>query len=170
MDLKLTMLAVGLSILAACGSQRSGPPPPTLSFEGLPVSGSLADAHRAGFTDCQGTDAISMRCRRHDVTLRGAGPYEAAVDLAGSDGGGGFDQVTLWHPRDQYAVYKITDVLEAEGWKTCSTGTETRGDQIVYTRPGARVRVSMDLSYWGKRRLRVLPPWNTRDQRCQPKS
>jgi hypothetical protein len=28
----------------------------------------------------------------------------------------------------------------------------------------------MDLSYWGKRRLRILPPWNTRDERCQPRS
>jgi hypothetical protein len=138
MDRKLTTLAVATLALAACGSQRSGPPPPTLSFEGLPVSGSLADAHRAGFTDCKANDAISMRCRRHGVIVRGAGPYEAAVDLAGSDGGGGFDEVTLWHPSDQYAVYKIADVLEAQGWKTCSTGTETRGDQIATRMPARR--------------------------------
>jgi hypothetical protein len=27
----------------------------------------------------------------------------------------------------------------------------------------------MDLSYWGKRRLRVIPEWNKREPGCKPK-
>ncbi|WP_238542441.1 hypothetical protein [Sphingomonas sp. PAMC 26621] len=121
------------------------------------MRGSLADARHAGFTDCVQPDWDRLRCRRHSVTVKGAGPFEAAVDLAGHDGSGGFDQLIVWHQADQYAVYKITDVLDAEHWRNCSTGTGDRGDQIVYTRTGMPVRMSMDLSYWGKRRLRVLP-------------
>lgn len=161
-------LALALSALAGC--EPPPPPPPSLMFEGLPVSGTLADAHKAGFTDCYDNDAISVRCRRHGIIVQGAGPYEAAVDLAGSEGGGGFNQVTIWHDRDQYAVYTIADAFEAKGWKHCNTGDDTRGDQIIYTTRGEKVRISMDLSYWGKRRLRILPPWNTREARCQPKS
>ncbi|WP_242138346.1 hypothetical protein [Sphingomonas sp. TREG-RG-20F-R18-01] len=126
------------------------------------MRGSLADARRAGFTDCVQPDWDSLRCRRHGVTVKGAGPFEAAVDLAGHDGSGGFDQLIVWHEADQYAVYKITDVLDAEHWRNCSTGTGDRGDQIVYTRAGLPVRMSMDLSYWGKRRLRVIPDAGTK--------
>jgi len=135
-------------------------------FEGLPVSGSLADARGAGFTNCAQRDAFSMRCGRHDVMLKGAGPYEAAVDLVGDDGSGGFDELTLWHAQDQSAVFKITEVLEKLGWQHCSTGTDEKGDQIIYTHQGERVRISMDLSYWGKRRLRVIPEWSKKEQRC----
>lgn len=151
---------VALLLLAGCGPKRT--PPPSLTFEGLPVRGSLADARRAGFTDCVQPDWDSLRCRRHGVTVKGAGPFEAAVDLAGHDGSGGFDQLIVWHEADQYAVYKITDVLDAEHWQNCSTGTGDRGDQIVYTRTGVPVRMSMDLSYWGKRRLRVIPDGGTK--------
>jgi len=154
---------LGLLLLAGCGPHR--PPPARLTFGGLPVSGSMADAQASGFTDCIKTDAISLRCRRHGVMLEGAGPYEAALDLVGGDGSGGFDQLILWHDRDQYAVYKVTDALEKQGWQHCNTGTEDRGDQAIYTRKGERVRVSMDLSYWDKRRLRVLPEWS-RERRC----
>jgi hypothetical protein len=135
-------------------------------FGGLPVSGSLADAQRAGFTHCTQSDAISMECRRHGVMLEGAGPYEASVALVGGDGSGGFDELVLWHVQDQYAVYKVTDMLEKQGWRHCNTGTEERGDQIIYTRKSEKVRVSMDLSYWVKRRLRVIPEWNRRERRC----
>lgn len=155
---------LALFLLSGCGPHLK--PPPSVSFAGLPVSGSLADARRAGFTNCVQPDWNSMRCRRHYVMLEGAGPYEAAVDLAGGDGSGGFDQLVLWHDDDQYAVYKITDVLDHQGWHSCSTGTEDRGDQMIYTRPGERVRISMDLSYWGKRRLRVIPDWNKQERRC----
>jgi hypothetical protein len=137
-------------------------------FGGLPVSGSLTDAHRGGFTACFNPDAIRVRCRRHAVMLEGQGPYEAAVDLVGRRGNGGFDELTLWHDTDQYAVYKIRDALKQRGWRYCYTGTDRRGDQVIYTRKGASVRISMDLSYWGKRRLRLIPEWNNREQRCNP--
>lgn len=160
---RLVSVALALG-LAGCGSDH--PPPAALAFGGLPVSGSLADARRAGFTDCVQPDWASVRCRRHGVMFEGAGPYEAAVDLDGHDGSGGFDQVILWHDGDQYAVYKITDVLDRQGWRTCSTGKGDRGDQLIYARAGSPVRIFMDLSYWGKRRLRVLPEWNRRERRC----
>lgn len=159
-------LLLALFLLAGCGSPPHRSPPARLLFEALPVSGSLADAQRAGFTNCIQRNAISMRCGRHDVMLQGAGPYEAAVDLVGGDGGGGFDELILWHEQDQDAVYKITEALEKQGWQHCSTGTEDKGDQIIYTRQDARVRISMDLSYWGKRRLRVIPQWSTKERRC----
>ena len=158
------VLLSALVLLAGCGPERVAPRP--VLFEGLPISGSLADARRAGFTACVQPDWGSMRCRRHAVMLYGAGPFEAAVDLAGNDGSGGFDQLVLWHDRDQYAVYKITDVLDRTGWKNCSTGTADRGDQIIYTRTGVQARISMDLSYWGRRRLRVIPAWNRKEPLC----
>lgn len=109
-----------------------------------------------------------MRCRRHAVMLEGQGPYEAAVDLVGGRGKGGFHELTLWHDTDQYAVYKIRDALRNRGWRYCYTGTDRRGDQVIYTRKGVPVRISMDLSYWGKRRLRLIPEWNDKEQRCDP--
>ena len=154
-----------LLLLAGCGSPHR-PPPATLMFGGLPVAGSLADAKRAGFVDCVQGDAISMRCRKHKVMFEGTGPYEAAVDLAGGDGSGGFGLVTLWHDQDQYAVYAITDVLEKQGWVSCNTATGDHGDQMIYSKKGAHVGVFMDLSYWGKRRVRVIPNWNRRERRC----
>jgi hypothetical protein len=96
----------------------------------------------------------------------GFGPFNAALDLNGSNGGGGFDQLTLWHDRDQNAAVPVGNALERQGWQVCFTGEGSRGDQAIYTRPNAPVRISMDLSYWGKRRLRVIPEWNNRDPRC----
>lgn len=149
--------------LSACGDYR--PPPPHVAFEQLPVSGSLADARFAGFADCL-ADNVAMRCRRDGIRLLGQGPFQAAVDLAESDGSGGFDQLTLWHDRDQSAVFALGEALEHGGWRTCSTGENERGDQAIYWRPGAPVRFSMDISYWGKRRFRVIPAWNRKDRRC----
>lgn len=159
-----------LSALMLCiGCDSDRPPPPMLLFGGLPVSGSFADAQRNGFDACFNPDAIRVRCRRHAVMLLAQGPYEAAVDLAGGRGGGGFYELTLWHDRDQYAVYKIRDALKNKGWRYCYTGTDRRGDQVIFTRQGVPVRISMDLSYWGKRRLRVIPEWNKREPGCKPK-
>lgn len=162
----VTRSAPLLAVLLLAGCSRPPASPPKLLFEGLPVSGSLADAKRAGFTDCVQPDWNSLRCRRHGVVLAGAGPYEAAVDFNSGDGGGGFDQLVLWHDRDQYAVYRITDVLDRTGWTNCSTGSGDRGDQIIYSRHGAAVRMWMDLSYWGKRRLRILPLRNKLERGC----
>jgi hypothetical protein len=155
---------VAAAILLA-GCKKYPPPPDYGTFDGLPVSGNLADARKAGFTYCIG-DNVGMRCRRDDVTFQGYGPYKAAVDLGGSDGRGGFDHLTLWHDEDQTAVFKIGDVLEAKGWRSCLTGEDTRGDQKIFFRAGAPVRLSMDLSYWGKRRMRVIPSWSPREWRC----
>ena len=48
----------------------------------------------------------------------------------------------------------------------CRTGWEDRGDQEIWTKPGARVRVLMDLSYWSKRRMRVFPEKGQPTGRC----
>jgi hypothetical protein len=157
-------LAIAFALLGGCGGPDH-PPPPPFWFEGLPVSGSLQDAHKAGFTSCW-QDTTEMRCRRGGVMFLGFGPFNAALDLNGSNGGGGFDQLTLWHDRDQNAAIPVGAALERQGWRVCFTGEGSRGDQAIYTRPSAPVRISMDLSYWGKRRLRVIPEWNKREPRC----
>jgi hypothetical protein len=98
--------------------------------------------------------------------IRGFGPFSAAVDLRGKDGRGGFDQLTLWHDFDQDAAILLVQALERQGWRSCFTGEGMRGDQGIYTHPSASARISMDLSYWGKRRLRIIPQWNNRERRC----
>lgn len=161
---------VGVALLAAtllgagCAPVRT--PPPSLFFGGLPVSGRLADAQRAGFTACVDLDASHIRCRRHGVMVDQAGPFDAAVDLVGSHGEGGFDQLTLWHDSDNDVVFKIAAALERGGWVKCLTGDGRSGDQAIYTRIGSPVRLSMDISYWGKRRMRVIPEANRRERRC----
>jgi len=144
------------------------PPPPTIAFMGLPVSGTLQDAMRRGFADCSATDAVHMRCRRHNLYIESLGPYEAAVDLVGSSGEGGFDQLIIWHVRDNAAVFKIGDALRRAGWNRCYTSIGNWGDQAIYTRPGSPVRLSMDLSYWANRRLRIIPASSNqeRDRPC----
>ncbi len=157
-----------LCLPAACRQLR--PPPSSLSFGGLPVSGSLADALHAGFTTCIDFGS-NMRCRRNGVMFEGQGPYDAAVDLEGGDGRGGFDQLTLWHDSDQSAVLAIKDELIRQGWNECfvngkSGGNDNWGDQAIYTHKNSPVYVAMDISFWGKRRLRVIPTWNRRELRC----
>ncbi|KTF70645.1 hypothetical protein ACNFJ7_17010 [Sphingomonas sp. HT-1] len=151
-------VAAGAALLVSgCASEPAPPPPPTLIYADLPVRGSLADARRAGFDNCIRMDGGHLRCRRSGVMLLGQGPYEAALDLAGGDGSGGFRQITFWHDRDQSAVLKVGDALKQQGWAYSYTGDGSRGDQMVLTRKGAPVRFSIDLSYWGKRRVRILP-------------
>ena len=162
--LLLPALALTLGLAPGCrGPTR--PPPPSLFYEGLPVAGSLADARKAGFTDCR-PDNIETRCRKAGVMFLGHGPFNAALDLVGSDGAGGFDELTLWHDWDQNALFAIAATLEQQGWRTCYTGEGSKGDQAIYTRQGMPVRVSMDLSYFGKRRLRIIPGWNRREPLC----
>jgi hypothetical protein len=148
-----------MSALLIPGCEADRPPPPTLLFAGLPVSGSVDEALRAGFGSCFNTDAINMRCRRHGVMLYGHGPYEAAVDLRGSNGQSGFDHLTIWHDRDQRALYKILVPLHRMGWSFCYTGNERGGDQAIFTRGNSPVRISMDISRYGDRRLRIFPTW-----------
>ena len=156
-----------LLLLAGCTThQPSRPAPPRQAFDGLLVSGSLADALHGGFGGCI-ADETSMRCLRPGVMFEGQGPYNAAVDLVGSDGSGGFDQVTLWHEDDQGAVLAVGDALERQGWQSCLTGEGNRGDLEIYTRAGVPVRIAIDASYWGKRRLRIIPDSNAQKPRCR---
>ncbi len=152
MRLGLVLLLV---LLAGCEPRQTAPH--QFQFEGLPIQGSLADAQRAGFTDCT-TIVRYVRCRRDGVTVMGKGPYSAAVDVLYDDGSGGFYELTLWNGGDQMAVGEVSDLLARQGWQLCRTGpNENTGDQEIYTKAGAPVRFSIDLSYWGKRRLRILP-------------
>ena len=146
-----------VATLGCAGCEPVRAPPPTLFFAGLPVSGTVADARAAGFTDCVDLDAVHIRCGRRGVMVGTAGPYHAAVDLDGSHGEGGFTELTLWNDHDNDAVFRIGEALERNGWTRCLTGDGHAGDQAVYTRAGAPARVSMDISYWSKRRLRVIP-------------
>lgn len=167
---RIDVVAAALLVPMLCSgcADDPPPPPPSLVFGGLPVRGSLEDAHRAGFTACFNPDATRVRCRRSGVMLLGQGPYQAAIDLIGGAGAGGFGEVTLWHDRDQYAVYKIRDALKNKGWRYCYTGSGTRGDQAVFSRPDVAIRIWMDLSYWGKRRLRLVPLEGTAKPDCTP--
>lgn len=159
------VLTMVLSLFAGC-SRPDDPPPPMLLFEGLPVSGSLEDALRAGFTSCLEVGTREMRCRRTGVMFKGLGPFSAAVSLSGKKGASGFDHLTLWHDQDQNALLAVVSGLERGGWRSCFTGEDNRGDQGIYTHPTSPVRLSLDLSYAGKRRLRVIPQWNVRERRC----
>jgi hypothetical protein len=158
--------ALLVSLLLTSCEPPHRPPPPALWFEGLPVRGSKADAVRAGFTDCM-KNSQSVRCLRNGVMLLGHGPYVGVVNALYSDGSGGFDELTFYHDRDQGAVLEVGALLEQSGWQICRTGQdESRGDQVIYTRAGSPVRFSMDLSYWGKRRLRILPERNQPKGHC----
>jgi len=148
------VLIAGAFAIGGCTPHR--PPPPSRSFAGLPVSGTLADARAAGFVHCV-SDPISMRCRRSGVTIAGQGPYEAAVDLVGSDGNGGFDLLTLWSDHGEMAILDAGDALERRGWRSCITGHDDVGDQQVYTHPHVPLIASMDISYYAHRRLRLIP-------------
>lgn len=155
-------------LCTACTPDR--PPPAPLLFAGLPVSGDAALAARAGFRTCFNMDAVNVRCRRQAVTVLGNGPYQAAVDLRGSRGQSGFDHLTLWHDQDQRALYSILVSLHRQGWRSCHTGTDRAGDQALFTHPDAPVRISIDISYYAERRLRILPNWKPQklSTRCVP--
>jgi hypothetical protein len=156
--MKRAALSSILLLVAGCHGKALPPPPPAQSFDGVPVTGSLADAQAAGFTACL-ADNVAMRCRREGVMLAGTGPYAAAIDLKGSDGRGGFDHVTIWHDSDQGAVLAVGQALLKQGWRSCIRPTKdaTGGEYEEYTRADTPVRVRIDVSYWGKRRLMVLP-------------
>jgi hypothetical protein len=155
------LMALGLT----GGCDAPAKPPRNLLIDGLPVTGSLAFAHQSGFRQCLDFNN-ALRCRRDGIFLLGAGPYSGAVDSGGSDGGEGLRQLILWSDRDQDAVLSIGAKLAERGWALCRTGTQDRGDQDIYTRAGSRARVSIDISYWGKRRLRLLPEDGRSTGRC----
>jgi hypothetical protein len=157
-------LIVTLVMLTRC-EPAFPPPPPFRTYAGLPVTGSRADVERAGFGDCL-ADNVNLRCRRSGVHFFGEGPFEAAIDLPGGDGRAGFDHLTLWVRDDQNVVQRVGKVLRKRGWQVCYTGEGVRGDQAIHTRAGSPVRVSIDLSYWMKRRLRVFAEDNPNKPVC----
>lgn len=158
-------LAILGTLMLAGGCEAPTAPPRNLLIDGLPVAGTLAFAHRSGFRQCLDFNN-ALRCRRDGIFLVGEGPYSGAVDAGGSNGGEGFRQLTLWSERDQDAVLAVGDKLSDHGWTLCRTGTQDRGDQDIYTRPGSRVRVSIDTSFWGKRRLRLIPDFGQPTGKC----
>jgi hypothetical protein len=143
-----------LTLLASCGEERR--PPAVFLFETLPVSGSLADARRAGFTACLSSN-VEMRCRKEGVFFWQRGPFSAAVDLQGGKGTGGFDHLTLWHSSDQSALVAITSALRNEGWSECLTpmGAGWEG-QAIYQQKDSPVFIALDLTYWDRRTLKVF--------------
>ena len=158
------LAAVAVGVLAA-GCERQRTPPSNLQVNGLPVTGSIDYARRLGFARCVDFNAY-YRCRREGVGLVGRGPFSAAVDTIGSQGQGGFHHLILWNDDDQYEVVTVGEALRTRGWTSCRTGTADRGDQTIWRKPGSQVRVSIDLSYWGKRRLRIFPEHGQPTGRC----
>lgn len=154
--MRYLMIFMALTLLTACDREPDAPPPANLSFEGLPITGNLDFARSAGFTRCMELGRY-LRCRREGVSFGGGGPYHAAVDAVGREGASGFNEVSLWSETDQSALSRVGNQLVAQGWNQCRTGTEDRGDQRILTKAGSPVRVSIDITYWGKRRLRILP-------------
>lgn len=158
------LLLLPLLLLAGCEARQTAPR--RFMFEGLPVQGSLADAQHAGLNDCT-TIVRYVRCRADGVMFRGKGPYHAAVDVLYDDGSGGFYELTLWRDGDQIETYTVGADLAQQGWHMCRTGpNENTGDQEIYTKPGSPVRFSIDLSYWGKRRLRIIPELGQPTGKC----
>ena len=165
MDRGSTTAAVFIMMGLLAGCYRPGPPPPSLSFDDFPVSGTLADALQAGFNSCTSYE-IEMRCAKKDVTIESQGPFNAAVILDGDDGSGGFDELVFWHDKDQGAVLAIAEAFKRKGWQECFTGDGRAGNQAIYTLRGSPVHLSMDISYWAKRRFRVLPASSKIEARC----
>jgi hypothetical protein len=162
--LRGTMLPIAL-ICAGCAPDA--PPPPSLYFAGVPVSGNLDVKRRERFDTCFNDTARSLSCRRHGIMLFGQGPYEATIDLRGGTGQSGFSYITLWHNDDQRAVFNVLPELVQRGWHYCYTGNERAGDQAIFTRTGEPVYISVDISYYGNRRIRIFP--NTFVQRINGK-
>ncbi len=156
---------LSLMLLASCGEVRD--PPPAFTFEHLPVSGSLENARRAGFTACVSHN-VEMRCRKEGVFFRKHGPFSAAVDLQGGDGAGGFDHLTMWQSSDQSALVAITNVLRNEGWSECLTpmGDGWEG-QAIYQHRDSPIFIALDLTYWDRRTLKVFAVATTTIPRCR---
>lgn len=155
---------IGLALLAGCGGATRSPPP-GLTFDGVPVAGTLADARGAGFTRCY-EDTTYMRCRRDGIMLAGEGPYNGAVDLNGNDGAGGFDHLVIWSDESQSALLDVGHALRRDAWQFCFNGRDAVGREVLYWKPGEPVLIAIDLSYWGKRRARVFPAGAANAPRC----
>ncbi|RYD92360.1 MAG: hypothetical protein EOP61_25710 [Sphingomonadales bacterium] len=108
----------------------------------------------AGFGNClEATKGV--RCLKNGVMHKGVGPFSAAIDfdIEGPNGAARFDHVTLWHDSDQGALLPLKPVLEEAGWASCLTTEAER-----YWHPPSPLRLAIDTSYWGKRRLVISAP------------
>jgi len=153
-----TALCLAVLALSGCGGSTPAADQkaekPSAVFEGLPLSGNYATARKAGYGSClEGT--LGLRCRKDGIVIMGIGPLNSAVDLdrEGADGNARFDHVTLWHDSDQGAMLPLKAVLEKAGWQSCLTADEER-----FWKPPSPLRIAMDTSYWGKRRLVISAP------------
>lgn len=161
----LLAMAMTLPVFAQWRQEASYRVPATQFFNGLPIAGQWQDAEKAGFTYCVNLK-VTMRCRRGGLMLMGHGPFSGAVDLDGGDGRGGFHQLTLWHDRDQDAPIDVAQDLERQGWQSCRTMQHGWGDQHIFRQRGSTLRISIDVSYYGKRRIRVMPEWQGPPPAC----
>lgn len=162
----LSALALTTPFIVHWQALRSyGAPPARQLFDGLIIAGNLSDARGAGFTQCIDFK-INLRCRRAGLMLMGHGPFSAAVDLAGGDGRGGFRQLTLWHDRNQDTPIDVAKDLERQGWASCRTRQHNWGDQAIFRREGSPLRISIDISYYGKRRIRIMSEWRQAAPHC----
>lgn len=156
MGRRTTLWTLAALALSGCGDPSAPPEKaiaPVALFEGLPLSGNKATALAAGFGNCLEATK-GERCRKDGVMLKGIGPFSAAIDLdIAGVGGARFDRVTLWHDRDQGALLALKPVLENAGWRSCLTSEDER-----YWQPPSPLRIAIDTSYWGKRRLVISAP------------
>lgn len=146
-----SLAALGLSACSDAPPVDEKPVAPVAVFESLPLSGNKATALAAGFGDCHEV-MRSLRCLRHGVIINGVGPLNAAVDID-EKAPARFDHVTLWHDSDQSAMLPLRAALEGQGWKSCLTAEAER-----FWKPPSPLRIAMDTSYWGKRRLVISAP------------
>lgn len=150
-------IIIAALLLSACSE---APPPdepalkPNAVFEALPLSGNKATALAAGFGGCLEASK-GLRCHKDGVMVKGVGPLKAAIDLdkKAANGMPRFDRVTLWHDTDQGAVLDLKPALENTGWASCLTRDEER-----YWDPPSPIRIAIDTSYWGKRRVVISAP------------
>ncbi len=159
-----SLAALGLSACNDAPPVDEKPIAPVAVFEGLPLSGNKATALSAGFGSCREV-MRALRCHKDGVTIKGVGPLKAAVDLDQEveNGHPRFDHATLWHDSDQGAMLPLKAALVNIGWSSCLTSEEER-----FWKPPSPLRIAMDTSYWGKRRLLISAPPPDPKPYCPP--
>lgn len=159
-----SIAALGLSACSDAPPVDEKPIAPVAVFEGLPLSGNMATALAAGFGNCHEV-MRSLRCLKDGVMIVGVGPLNAAVDIdqKAENRSARFDHVTLWHGSDQSAMLPVKAALEGKGWKSCLTTEAER-----FWKPPSPLRIAMDTSYWGKRRLVISAPPPDPKPYCPP--
>ena len=159
-----SLAALGLSACNDAPPVDEKPIAPVAVFAGLPLSGNKATALAAGYGEClEATQGV--RCRKDGVSIMGIGPLNSAVDLdaRAADSSARFDHVTFWHGSDQSAVLPLKAALVNLGWQSCLTSEEER-----FWKPPAPLRIAMDTSYWGKRRVVISAPPPDPQPYCPP--